>query len=60
MMSILERGSAVVIIDNVDTTLRSPALSAVLTARAGRIGFSAAAKMFACPTCPPGLPPATT
>ena len=32
MMSILERGSAVVIIDNVDATLRSPALSAVLTA----------------------------
>jgi hypothetical protein len=31
MMSILERGSAVVIIDNVEKTLRSPALSAVLT-----------------------------
>ncbi|HWR50331.1 MAG TPA: hypothetical protein VN428_04450 [Bryobacteraceae bacterium] len=31
MMSILDRGSAVVIIDNIDQTLRSPALSAVLT-----------------------------
>jgi hypothetical protein len=29
--SILERGSAVVIIDNIDQTLRSPSLSAVLT-----------------------------
>jgi hypothetical protein len=32
MTSLLERGSAVVIIDNVDQPLRSPALSAVLTA----------------------------
>ena len=31
MVSILERGSAVIIIDNVDQTLRSPSLSAVLT-----------------------------